>query len=198
MTRPAKRARPTPNPAKSGSHARVRGEAGDLSLLGLTNQERDERISRFAELIRAQKADPRQGNTSPTDRPKAGRPLGIASQIAAKTGLSLRTVQRVLKRQSDRMGYLRGALPDGARRPTRECPPDFRERFLEFGQSKELEEHYATNWRCIVRWIEECGGDALRAQRRKVTDATARPKLRARCRMSRYVLGRTLSGRASQ
>lgn len=53
----------------------------------------------------------------------------------------------------------------GLIRPYRACPRDFRERFLELGQSKEIEEHYRTNWRVIRRWIEEAGGADLRADR---------------------------------
>lgn len=84
-------------------------------------------------------------------------------------------------------------LPDGGVRPYRPLPSDFRERFLELGQSKELEEHYRTNWRVIRRWIEEAGGDDLRAARRAVSGGTARPTLRAESRAKRYVMGRTLS-----
>ncbi|MEY4839016.1 MAG: hypothetical protein RLZZ475_2875 [Pseudomonadota bacterium] len=89
------------------------------------------------------------------------------------------------KRRSD------GRFHDtGLVRPYRPCPADFRERFLEMGQSKEIEEHYRTNWRCIARWIEEAGGDTLRAERRKQSGGTARPNLR---RARRYVLGMTLT-----
>lgn len=84
-------------------------------------------------------------------------------------------------------------LPDGGTRPYRPCPADFRDVFLQLGQSKEIEEHYRTNWRVIRRWIEECGGDKLRADRRKVSGGTPRPNLRAESRAKRYVLGRTLS-----
>lgn len=59
-----------------------------------------------------------------------------------------------------------GRLHDtGLIRPYRACPADFRERFLELGQSKEIEEVYRTNWRVIRRWIEEAGGASLRAER---------------------------------
>lgn len=81
----------------------------------------------------------------------------------------------------------------GLVRPYRRCPGDFREVFLRLGYSKEIEEHYHTNWRVIRRWIEETGGDDLRAERRAVSGGTARPKLRAGQRARRYVLGRTLS-----
>ena len=61
------------------------------------------------------------------------------------------------------------------------------------GQSKEIEEHYRTNWRIICRWIDECGGDALRAERYAVSGGFARPNKRGRAK--RYVLGQTLRGR---
>lgn len=77
----------------------------------------------------------------------------------------------------------------GLVRPYREPPCDFRELFLRFGQSKELEEHYRTNWRVIRRWIEVSGGDELRAERARVAGTTLRPGLRRR----RYVLGMTLT-----
>lgn len=84
-------------------------------------------------------------------------------------------------------------LPDGGTRPYRPCPSDFRERFLEMGFSKELQEHYRTNWRVIRRWLEQAGGDDLRAERRVISGGTARPSLRAESRAKRFVLGKTLS-----
>lgn len=84
-------------------------------------------------------------------------------------------------------------LPDGGIRPYRPCPVDFREVFLVLGQSKEIEEHYRTNWRIIRRWIEECGGDALRAERYAVSGGFARPNKRTGGRAARYVLGKKLS-----
>ena len=77
----------------------------------------------------------------------------------------------------------------GMIRPYRPCPHDFRETFLRLGQSKEIEEHYRTNWRVIRRWIEECGGYELRAERFAIAGAKTGGKLRAK----RYVLGRTLT-----
>ena len=79
----------------------------------------------------------------------------------------------------------------GLVRPYRPCPADFHARFSELGQSKEIEEHYRTNWRIIARWIEEAGGEVLRAERFKV--AGARTGGRMRSRASRYVLGMTLA-----
>lgn len=80
-------------------------------------------------------------------------------------------------------------LPDGTTRPYRPCPCDFADTFIELGQGKEIEEHYRTNWRVIVRWIEESGGDALRERRYAASGGFARPNKRAK----RYVLGRTLT-----
>ena len=74
----------------------------------------------------------------------------------------LRQLAEVLlsdKRRAD------GRLHDsGLIRPYRTCPPDFRERFIELGWEG-IEDHYSTNWRCIRRWIEQCGGVDLRRAR---------------------------------
>lgn len=80
----------------------------------------------------------------------------------------------------------------GLKRPFRPCPRDFRERFLEMGQFKEIEEHYRTNWRVITRWIEESGGDDLRAERSKITGCPLRPARRSD-KARRYVLGLRLT-----
>lgn len=77
----------------------------------------------------------------------------------------------------------------GTVRPYRPCPSDFRETFLRLGQSKAIEEHYRTNWRVIIRWINESGGDSLRAERCLVSGGPERPNQRSK----RYVLGRTLT-----
>ena len=85
----------------------------------------------------------------------------------------------------------------GMVRPYRAAPADFREVYLRLGQDKAIEEHFRTNWRCIIRWIEECGGDELRAARAKITGARLKPHRRSK----RYVMGRTLtavSGKASK
>lgn len=89
--------------------------------------------------------------------------------------------------------YVRLKLPDGSMRPYRPCPADFRDTFLRLGQSKEIEEHYRTNWRIIIRWIEESGGDALRAERFALAGAKTGGKLSPERRAKRYVLGLTLS-----
>ncbi|WP_447724599.1 hypothetical protein [Sphingomonas koreensis] len=79
--------------------------------------------------------------------------------------------------------------PDtGLQRPYRPKPADFRDVFLRLGQSKEIEEHYSTNWRCIRRWIEEEGGDELRAERAKLTGSVLRPHRRSGVARN-YVLG---------
>lgn len=85
----------------------------------------------------------------------------------------------------------------GLKRPTRPCPRDFRETYLQLGQSKEIEDHYRTNWRVIIRWIEESGGDELRQARSAVSGQPVRPGSRSD-RARRYVLGLMLppDGRA--
>lgn len=68
----------------------------------------------------------------------------------------------------------------GLQKPLRPCPADFREMFLELGWGNgSLAEHYRTNWRVIRRWIEESGGELLRAERRAISGGTARPSLRS-------------------
>lgn len=80
--------------------------------------------------------------------------------------------------------------PDtGLQRPYRDLPGDFREVFLRLGQSKEIEEHYRTNWRVIRRWIEEAGGDELRAARAEITGCALHPRRRSSVARA-YVLGR--------
>lgn len=79
--------------------------------------------------------------------------------------------------------------PDtGLVKPYRPAPSDFREVYLRLGQSKEIEEHFNTNWRCIRRWIEECGGDELREARVKLTGRVLHPGRRTGVARS-YVLG---------
>lgn len=74
----------------------------------------------------------------------------------------------------------------GLIRPYRPLPPDFRDRFIEMGWDG-IDEHYRTNWRVIRRWIEEAGGEELRAARRAVSGGTAKPHRRSKA--ARYVLG---------
>lgn len=45
----------------------------------------------------------------------------------------------------------------------RPCPSDFRERYLEMGWDAQW--HYECGWKVMARWIDECGGDSLRAER---------------------------------
>ncbi|RZI55951.1 MAG: hypothetical protein EOP94_04540, partial [Zymomonas sp.] len=74
--------------------------AENLHRLDLTKEQRDEHIRRYAELLEAQ----RSVNSRQTDaksktesNPRgAGRTVGVASQVAQDTGLSVRTVQRAL------------------------------------------------------------------------------------------------------
>lgn len=79
----------------------------------------------------------------------------------------------------------------GLQKPYRELPSDFRAVFLELGQDRAIEEHYRTNWRVIRRWIEEAGGDELRAARSAITGSALKPAKRSGM-ARRYVLGRTL------
>lgn len=67
----------------------------------------------------------------------------------------------------------------GTRLPLRPCPRDFRETFLRLGWDRAIEEHYRTNWRCIARWIEECGGEELRAARAAISGYRTRPDIRS-------------------
>ncbi len=57
----------------------------------------------------------------------------------------------------------------GTRRPYRAAPADFAETFARLGWGDELLEHYRCNDRSIRRWIDECGGDEVRARRSAVT-----------------------------
>lgn len=76
----------------------------------------------------------------------------------------------------------------GMIRPYRPAPADFREVYVRMGWDG-IEDHYRANYRCIARWIEECGGDELRAARSAVTGIPMRKHNRSK----RYVLGRTLT-----
>ncbi|MBM3335389.1 hypothetical protein FJY63_12070 [Candidatus Sumerlaeota bacterium] len=79
----------------------------------------------------------------------------------------------------------------GLSRPYRPAPADFRDVYLRLGQDRAIEEHYRTNWRCIVRWIEECGGDDLRAERARVSGSSLKPSRRSG-KARAYVLGQRL------
>lgn len=75
--------------------------AENLHRLDLTKDQRDEHIRRYAELLEARRSLPRQID-APTELRADGRrkgpqhEKGVASQVAAETGLSVRTVQRAL------------------------------------------------------------------------------------------------------
>jgi hypothetical protein len=49
----------------------------------------------------------------------------------------------------------------------RPCPPDFREVYLDIGWDG-IEEHFGTSSRVVARWVDESGGDELRAARAEV------------------------------
>ena len=40
-----------------------------------------------------------------------------------------------------------------------------------------IQEHYRCNWPCIARWIDECGGDELRAARAEVVKQRGKRRL---------------------
>ena len=69
--------------------------AENLHRVDLTKEERDRHIRRYAELLEVL----RQNVGKPKSGPKGRRPTGVASQIAGETGLSTRTVERVLNPQ---------------------------------------------------------------------------------------------------
>jgi hypothetical protein len=70
----------------------------------------------------------------------------------------------------------------GLIKPYRPCPADFRERYLEMGWDG-IEDHYRTGWLLIRRWIDESGGEELRAARRAITGSAPKPKLRSQFRV---------------
>lgn len=87
--------------------------------------------------------------------------------------------------------------PDtGLIRPRRPIPRDFREMYLAMGWDG-IEDHYRTNWRVIRRWIQEAGGDELRAARKAVVRAQGLRALHPvpveASRRRRYVMGQTLT-----
>lgn len=61
-----------------------------------------------------------------------------------------------------------------------------------------IEDHYRTNWRVIRRWIQEAGGDELRAARKAAVKSRGlrnlHPVPAEASRGRRYVMGQTLSG----
>lgn len=96
-----------------------------------------------------------------------------------------------------------GRLHDtGLIRPNRPCPRDFRERYVELGWGA-IGEHYHASWRCIRRWLLECGRDELKKERAAHVERNGRTKLHAgavgECladrqqRRRRNVMGQTLT-----
>lgn len=67
----------------------------------------------------------------------------------------------------------------GRVRPYRPPPTDFREVYIEMGWHA-AQDHFRTNYRCIARWIEECGGEELREARAKACGGFTRPHQRSR------------------
>lgn len=73
--------------------------AENLHRLDLTKEQRDEHIRRYAELLEARANVQSRQNVAIESKREDGRghrPQGVASQVAAETGLSVRTVQRAL------------------------------------------------------------------------------------------------------
>jgi hypothetical protein len=63
-------------------------------------------------------------------------------------------------RNPNRKAYDGHVRPDKAR----PLPPEFRDLYIRHGWDAQY--FLATNWRVMVRWIEEAGGDELREARR--------------------------------
>lgn len=73
--------------------------AENLHRLDLTKEQRDGHIRRYAELLESRAALQSRQNVAIESKREDGRghrPQGTASQVAAETGLSIRTVQRAL------------------------------------------------------------------------------------------------------
>jgi hypothetical protein len=67
----------------------------------------------------------------------------------------------------------------GTCRPYRPAPADFRETFIRVGWEREIQDIYHANSACILRWIDECGGDELRQARSLVSGMPHNPSRRA-------------------
>lgn len=65
--------------------------------------------------------------------------------------------------------YPRESLYPTSERVWRTLPADFRERYLADGW--EAQTDLRCNWRTFCRWIDQAGGDELRAARREVIKA---------------------------
>lgn len=74
--------------------------AENLHRVGLTKEERDQHIRRYAKLLKEREATVQSRQTvvleSKREDGRGHRPQGVAKQIADETGLSQRTVQRAL------------------------------------------------------------------------------------------------------
>ena len=57
----------------------------------------------------------------------------------------------------------------GTRRPYRNVPADFAEKYKQWGYTRDLSEYFGCNDYTIRRWIDESGGDQLRAARSAVS-----------------------------
>lgn len=68
--------------------------AENLHRADLSKAARDEHIRRYAELLRARELSDKVANNSPKP---VGRPVAVSTQIAKETGISERTVRRVLE-----------------------------------------------------------------------------------------------------
>ena len=67
----------------------------------------------------------------------------------------------------------------GTCRPYRPAPVDFRETFIRVGWEREIQDIYHANSACILRWIDECGGDELREARSRISGVPHSPSRRA-------------------
>jgi hypothetical protein len=90
----------------------------------------------------------------------------------------------------------------GLIRPNRPCPKDFREKFIELGWGG-IGVHYHASWRCIRRWVLECGRDELKKERAAYVGRNGREALHVsrvgecladrQARRRRNVMGQTLT-----
>ena len=68
--------------------------AENLFRVDLSKEQRDEHIRRYAELLKERELSAKVANNSPKP---VGRPVAVSTQVAKETGLSERTVRRVLE-----------------------------------------------------------------------------------------------------
>jgi hypothetical protein len=69
----------------------------------------------------------------------------------------------------------------------RPCPPDFVETYLRIGWDG-IEDHYRAHKHTIKRWVQECGGDELKALRREAVRETRRSRAYIRGRVPEPVV----------